>query len=218
METGAVQTINTVQILHVEIILFRSRMVAFIFILLLASIAHGSSSDIPEDERVRRWHQRNTWPPAWQPESDSYRNVMEGREAEIMQLTGADERWENWMQFVQGRMLPKFTDVGFAIIQTPPHVQAKLKKAVDAAVGNFDNIPEERGVKDSIYGPVPPKFVDLGGLAWEVLEDLKPLHEEWAGGIELKGTSSYGVRLYRDGASMVMHNDKVCLSARLHTS
>ena len=173
-------------------------------------VCKTTGDGVPEHERVRLWHERNTWPPTWQPESDSYRRVMEAREAEIMQLTGADERWENWMQFVQGRMLPKFTDVGFAVIQTPPEVQAKLKKAIDAAVADFDNIPEELGVKDSIYGNLPPKFVELGGLAWEVLEDLKPLHEEWAGGIELKGTSSYGVRLYRDGASMVMHNDKVC--------
>ena len=29
------------------------------------------------------------------------------------------------------------------------------------------------------------------------------------GGIELIPTSAYGVRLYRNGSSMVMHNDKV---------
>lgn len=185
--------------------------VYFLLLSVACLICKTTGDGVPEHERVRLWHERNTWPPTWQPESDSYRRVMDAREAEIMQLTGADERWENWMQFVQGRMLPKFTDVGFAVIQTPPEVQAKLKKAIDAAVADFDNIKEERGVKDSIYGSLPPKFVELGGLAWEVLEDLKPLHEEWAGGIELKGTSSYGVRLYRDGASMVMHNDKVSM-------
>jgi hypothetical protein len=33
--------------------------------------------------------------------------------------------------------------------------------------------------------------------------------QEWAGGIELKGTSAYGVRLYQNGSSLVMHHDKV---------
>lgn len=180
-----------------------------------------ASDGIPEDERVRLWHERNTWPPQWQPESDAYRTAMEAREQEIMSLTGADERWENWMQFVQGRMLPKFTENGFAVIKTPPHVHAKLKKAVDDAVVNWESIPEEQGVKGSIYGTHTPKFVDIGKLAFEVMDDLKSLHEGW-GGMELEGTSSYGVRLYRDGASMVMHNDKVlliivlCYSVVLH--
>jgi hypothetical protein len=172
-------------------------------------MALASSDGIPEDERVRRWHERNTWPPQWQQDSDAYTSAMNAREAEIMQITGADERWENWMQFVQGRMLPRFTEKGFGIIQTPAHVHAKLKAAVDKALEDWDSIPLEKGVKDSIYGPEPPKFVDLGPLAWEVMDDLKEVHEQWAGGVELKGTSSYGVRLYREGASMVMHNDKV---------
>jgi hypothetical protein len=34
-------------------------------------------------------------------------------------------------------------------------------------------------------------------------------HEEWAGGIKLRGTSAYGVRLYKNGSSLVMHYDKV---------
>lgn len=55
-----------------------------------------------EEERVRLWHEKNVWPPTWQPESPGYRALMESREQEIMQLTGADERWENWMQYTQG--------------------------------------------------------------------------------------------------------------------
>ena len=193
--------------LYWELVTMSLLLLAFIAIIPLIALAN----DVPEDERVRRWHLRNTWPPQWQPDSDAYRAVMEAREAEIMQLTGGDERWENWMQFVQGLMLPRFTERGFDVIQTPPHVQAKLKKVIDEAVANWDTIPEEKGVKESIYGTYTPKFVDIGPLAYEVMDDLKSLHENWAGGIELKGTSSYGVRLYRDGASMVMHNDKVSL-------
>ena len=180
--------------------------VYIVLALLHAQLACGAG--IPEDERVRRWRRKNTWPPTWQPETEEYRAVMDAREAEIMQLTGADERWENWMQFVQGRLVPQFTPYGFKVIKTPAHVHAKLKKAVDDAVLDWDNLREEQGVKDSIYGPHTPKFVDIGGLAQEVMADMKELHEEW-GGMKLKGTSAYGVRLYRDGASMVMHNDKV---------
>jgi hypothetical protein len=178
--------------------------------LIVVLVCIGIANAISEDERVQNWHNRgNTWPPQWNDDSDSYKAVMAAREREIMSLSGGDERWENWMQFVQGMMLPRFTQVGFDVVKTPAKVHAKLKKAVEDAIANWDSIPEERGVTDSIFGPEVPKFVEIGGLAKEVMADLKELHEEWASGIKLFGTSAYGVRLYRRGASMVMHNDKV---------
>lgn len=38
--------------------------------------------------------------------------------------------------------------------------------------------------------------------------ELQSLHEEWAGGIKLVPSSVYGVRLYQNGSTIVMHNDK----------
>ncbi len=176
---------------------------------LISNRGFVSAVRLSEQERVEQWYARgNTWPPHWQPETPEYSAAMAAREEEIMQLTGSDERWENWMQYTQGRMLPKFTPVGFERVKTPAAVQKKLKNAVMQGVANWDNLREELQVEDSIYGPYHPKFVDLHALAWEVIEDLKPLHEEWSG-LKLRPTSAYGVRLYREGASMVMHNDKV---------
>lgn len=131
----------------------------FILIVILQLVV--AQERLSEPERVAQWHARNTWPPQWQPEHASYTAVMEQREVELMQLTGADERWENWMQFTQGRMLPRFTELGFEVRQTPPHVHAKLRATIDAAVANFEDLPEEENVKDSIYGQLPPKFVHL---------------------------------------------------------
>lgn len=51
---------------------------------------------LSEDERIAQWHEKHSWPPKWHDEPPSYRALMEEREREIMQLTGADERWENW--------------------------------------------------------------------------------------------------------------------------
>lgn len=124
-------------------------------------------------------------------------------------------------------MVPKFTSLGFEVVNTPPSVHAKvqsffffwvllachhdcsqLAKAVNDAVEHFDDIPEEHKI-GVIYGPIQPKFVQLGSIANEVHRELLPLHEEWAGGMKLKPTSAYGVRLYRNGSSLVMHTDKV---------
>ena len=110
--------------------------------------------------------------------------------------------------YYTGRFLPPFTDVGFQVVQTPPHVHAKLKAAVDKAVAQWDSLPFEQGVSDSIYAFESPKFVFLHDLAWEVIREMLPLHEAWAGGIKLRPTSAYGVRLYQNGSTIVMHNDK----------
>jgi hypothetical protein len=181
-----------------------------VLLLLSLSWTIGSvvAGRLTEDERVAFWNKHYTWPPNWNEEPEAYRNVMNQREQEIMSLTGADERWENWMQFIQGRMVKKFTELGFAVIPTPPEIRDKLKAAVDRAIEHFDDLPYEQGVDDSIYAFAPPRFVELGDLKYEASRDLKTLHEQWAGGIKLRATSSYGVRLYQNGSTIVMHYDK----------
>lgn len=178
-------------------------------ILVIALFLRNSAAGrLSEQERVELWHKTHTWPPSWNEESEGYRNLMVDREREIMSLTGADERWENWMQFIQGRMLPRFTELGFEVIQTPPAIHQKLKAAIDEAVKDFEHLPFEEGVADSIYAFAAPKFVDLGNLKYEASRDLKAMHEAWAGGIKLRSTSAYGVRLYQNGSTIVMHYDK----------
>ena len=167
-------------------------------------------SQMSEGERVTYWREHTKeWPHHWHNETPGQLAKNVAREAEIMAIPGGRERWENWMQFVSGQMVPKFTDVGFKLIKTPAHVQAKLKAALDKALENYDSIPIESEELKLIYGPLPPKFLNIGELAWEVNRDLKALNEEWAGGIELEGTSSYGIRLYRNGSALGMHYDKV---------
>lgn len=97
------------------------------------------------------------------------------------------------------------------MVATPREVHKKLLDAVTPALEDWENIPNEHNVK-GIYGPLRPKFVNIGDLAWEVINDLKEYHEQWAGGIKLIPTSSYGVRFYQNGSSLMMHHDKVSLS------
>jgi hypothetical protein len=65
-----------------------------------------------EEERVENWRKHHKWPPEWQHEPEGFKALMEEREREIMELTGSDERWENWMQYVSARLLPTFTEKG----------------------------------------------------------------------------------------------------------
>jgi hypothetical protein len=135
---------------------------------------------------------------------------MEYREREIMNLTGADERWENWNQYVQGRLVPTFTSTGYKVAMMPPEIFTKLKEGVEKGIERWDELRSE-GTIDVIYNSqgLSPKFVDMQKIVNEVMHEILPLHEAWAGGLKLKPTSAYGVRLYQNGSSLVMHNDKV---------
>lgn len=75
---------------------------------------------VPSHNRNSRFERygENGWPPSWQPESDLMKEHMRQREIELQHLPGGNERWENYMQYTQSRMVPRFTEVGkdFCII------------------------------------------------------------------------------------------------------
>jgi hypothetical protein len=178
------------------------------FVLIVATYA------ITESDRIKIWEERyGEWPPTevLARENKAYTDMLSMREFEIMsQIRGSDERWENWMQHTQGRLVKNFTKMGFELVKTPTEVHTLLKDAVDKALLDFDNIPNE-DVVDAIYHPKEnvPKFVKIGALASQIHKMMLPYHEAWAGGIKLVPTSAYGVRLYRNQSSLVMHVDRV---------
>jgi len=184
-------------------------MLMMILIILLLSLVLSYQGSLSEPERVQQWKQwYGSWPYSWQYESEHLKEHHKTREDEIMAIPGADERWENWMQYIQHKMVPTFTENGFDIINTPPDIHAKLIAAVEKGLENWDNLRIEEDV-DAIYSELRPKFVDIGDLQQETIEALRELHEQWAGGIELESTSAYGVRLYQNGSSLIMHHDKI---------
>jgi hypothetical protein len=97
------------------------------------------------------------------------------------------------------------------VAKMPPAIFAKLKSAVDEGLARWDTLRTE-GKIDVIYNShgLLPKFVDMHRIAQEVMRDVLPLHEAWAGGIKLRPTSAYGTRFYQNGSSLTMHHDKVC--------
>eukprot|EP00428_Durinskia_dybowskii_P062038 CAMPEP_0170380448 /NCGR_PEP_ID=MMETSP0117_2-20130122/13886_1 /TAXON_ID=400756 /ORGANISM="Durinskia baltica, Strain CSIRO CS-38" /LENGTH=301 /DNA_ID=CAMNT_0010635963 /DNA_START=186 /DNA_END=1091 /DNA_ORIENTATION=+ len=132
---------------------------------------------------------------------------MSVRERDIQLIPGSNERWENYVQYTQSLMVPRFTELGFKVMQIPEEIFLKLKQRVDAGIKNWDKLRLERKI-DAVYTPIPSKFVDMQDVNNEVHDALKPFHEEWVGGIKLRPTSAYGTRLYQNGSSLVMHYDK----------
>lgn len=120
------------------------------------------------------------------------------------------------MIFIQTRMLPKFTTKGFEIIQIPSPIFQQLLKAVTVGITNWNNLP----TKDTtiIYNrhELSPKWLDLQELGNRIHLELLPLHEAWAG-MKLIPTSSYGVRLYQNGSSLMMHCDQVLYAISIYS-
>jgi hypothetical protein len=106
--------------------------------------------------------------------------------------------------------VPALTENGYMVAKMPPAIFAKLKAAVDEGLQRWDSLRTE-GKIDVIYNSqgLLPKFVDMHRIAHEVMRDVLPLHEAWAGGIKLRPTSAYGTRFYQNGSSLTMHHDKV---------
>lgn len=98
----------------------------------------------------------------WHPESDAYKANMAERERLIMSIPGSDERWENWMQFTQARLVPTFTERGFEKVRVPAALQAKMAKAVQEGVDHWDELRSESAVNAIYQRPgLPPKMVNL---------------------------------------------------------
>lgn len=167
-------------------------------------------SRLSESERIAYFNSHHTWPPNWHNESAGYKQLMEQREREIMSIPGTDERWENWMQYISGRYVKSFTKNGYLLAQMPPEIFKKLSDALNDGLKNWDNLREEYKIDVVHTAPgKPSKMIDIGSLANEVHLGLQPLHEAWANGMKLKPTSIYGIRIYQNGSSLLMHCDKV---------
>lgn len=178
------------------------------FVLLVLSLQTVLGGRLTESERVTQWHQKHTWPPTWHNETDQYKANMAERERRIIEIPGSDERWENWMQFTQQRLVPSFTEKGFKLVKTSAELQTRLAQAVQDGVDHWDELRSEGAVNAIYHRPnLPPKMISLNKLGRELHLSLQEPLEAWSG-LKLKPTSAYGVRLYQNGSSLVMHNDK----------
>ena len=152
-------------------------------IIFVSIIALSLSARVSETDRIQNWYNNpnNTWPPTWQKERPQFTLKMNQREEELQLLPGSNERWENYMQYTQSRLLPRFTEVGFEVIDIPEDVFIRLRDRVQHEIdNNWDHIPHEAIIK-GVYTPLASKFIHMNDLTWKVLEELKTLHEEWAG-------------------------------------
>jgi len=162
------------------------------------------------DEATRRnifQERHGEWPdPKWiEREHPGYSKRMAERTATVMTHIDSQTRWDEWMFLAQARLMPTFTENQYDVVKAPPAVHAKLLSRF------YDMLPsaevERLGPELSgVDGGNRALFFPQEELNYEVLHELLPVFEEWAG-VPLEPTSVYGVRVYRNGSTLRDHLD-----------
>mmetsp|Transcript_17936 Transcript_17936/g.30173 ORF Transcript_17936/g.30173 Transcript_17936/m.30173 type:complete len:307 (-) Transcript_17936:31-951(-) len=191
-------------------------------IILVMIFAAESVCRLSEQDRVQQWYSRNyTWPPTWQPESVAFSRAMEIQERYIHDNIFDDgDRWYHYLDYTAKRLVPRFTEVGFEIRDTPPGIQKLLRQEVVDALPRLENVRDE-GEIDILYTPIPSKKLHVPHLHRDIYDALRPDLEEWVGGMALEESSIYGIRMNRNESTLGMHLDRIAthvVSAIVHVA
>jgi hypothetical protein len=79
-----------------------------------------------------------------------------------MELYHYQERLDNWVQYTTSRTVKNFTELGFAVVDGPPELYARLKKRLHDAMESGGARLEMSGKPQGIYGDNVPEFVNHG--------------------------------------------------------
>jgi hypothetical protein len=170
-------------------------------LLLLGGLARIVVS-VGEQERLEGWSRRgHTDPPEWSPATAGWRALMDRRMGQVERIPDEQGKWDGWMTLVtQGALVQNFTRTGFAVVDGPKDIHRRLREALHAGmarhgVSGLRGEDTPRSLIDVIEGADRPRFVDIPKLSREVLHELLPQHEAWAG-VALVPAIAYGLRVY----------------------
>ena len=92
-------------------------------------------------------------------------------------------------------------------MKAPKHLFEKLNASYYDNLGKMRQEHFSHNPNSGIPKELLPNFISQGRLNNEVMHELKPMHEEWAG-VDLNYGQSYGVRVYQNGSTLVNHVDR----------
>jgi hypothetical protein len=182
--------------------------VLFTSFLLIGAISYILA--LSEPDRLQEYEARGyEWPLLnVKPNTPGWQSIFDRRFKQIEEtIDDSTERYNAWMQVMSSSFVqPNFTENGWGLTKAPQDLVDALANRLH---GNIDTAPLEMDV-DVIEGSdesSKPLFISNYELNARVLEELKPMHEEWAG-VDLVGEIAYGLRVYRNNSRLLMHVDK----------
>lgn len=106
---------------------------------------------------------------------------------------------------------PKITAEGFKVIPVPEKAWKFIKEGYELLKSKekVENFPNIEGVISGSEKPTSlMSFDNFSSLRDLILEELKPIHEEWSKE-KLKPSALYGIRSYNKGATLISHTDRL---------
>lgn len=141
----------------------------------------------------------------------------------------ANDKYNGWMGFITAAMVAtNYTQNGWGLTRAPEHITKKLQDRLYKTLEVKENecTDEDEECKEMIG------FTRTGGARKEhfinviegedharpymihdhkqnrdILNEMKPMFQWWSG-LELEGTTAYGIRAYRNDSNLLMHVDK----------
>lgn len=117
----------------------------------------------------------------------------------------------NKRTFSNRSQIPHISELGFKVVPVPPKAWKLIKEGYELLK---PTIKEEKfgGIERIISGSVaPPQIMSFDGfptLRDIIIEELKPIHEEWSKE-KLTGAALYGIRSYNKNAILTSHVDRI---------
>eukprot|EP00045_Choanoeca_perplexa_P003861 m.34031 g.34031 ORF g.34031 m.34031 type:complete len:304 (-) comp12268_c0_seq2:72-983(-) len=123
-----------------------------------------------------------------------------------------DDRYNQHLSHIQFHLVPNFTETGFLVQDTPPDVHKRLLDLFNTRYHpeQPSKVPAEgfNSIMATDDPSSPPVFADISDYTPQLLQDLLPLHEAWAG-VALQPTHAFGLRVYQQGNRLKRHVDRL---------
>ncbi|KAJ1445350.1 hypothetical protein M885DRAFT_550244 [Pelagophyceae sp. CCMP2097] len=163
------------------------------------------------------------WPPRQLAETAAYRQSRDELETWIRRdVHEYKATFDEFSTLAQSRLLPRFTPRGFDRFDfSQDAMYTELARNYRRNVKDpaaFERLSPEKTRGSAAPVPGGPKFYSQRQLNDRLLNALRPRMEAWAG-VELLNGQAYGVRVYRNGSTLVNHVDRAethVISAIVH--
>ena len=138
---------------------------------------------------------------------------MSRRIRQIQAIEDTGHKYNAFMSTVAQAIFPNYTQNGWGLTRAPDDLVEALKTSLyegmpTAAPEKSDSGRTAIEANPNATDWERPIFIPQWELNRRVLNQLKPMHEEWAG-IPLRGEVAYGLRVYKNNSMLHMHVDRM---------
>jgi hypothetical protein len=204
---------------------------SWICIFLSSTVVHSQPLEV---DRVAEYHRRGySWPPLeseFVPATPGWMKLLQNRLGQVDLLTagGDDDVYNAYLLTLSSVLAHNYTKYGFGITKSPSSAFQLLQDFVRTSVGDLNSTtlsslpieePDETAVdtieeyqvmddQNEVVTTHRPKFLDLPkSIGAQIMKEIQPIMEAWAGGIALEPVAAYGLRIYQNTSQLYMHLD-----------